>query len=130
MRYAAHLPLEGIGKAGQARIGDAHVALVGLGGLGCVIAQYLVSSGVGRLTLCDYDKVAESNLSRQILYRPADVGRPKTEAASEALNALNPDTELQTIDKRMHMDGMRELFPGCDLVIDASDNYGAAQSQT
>ncbi|MGD9265246.1 MAG: HesA/MoeB/ThiF family protein [Lysobacterales bacterium] len=124
MRYAAHLPLEGIGETGQARIGDARVALVGLGGLGCVIAQYLVSSGVGRLTLCDYDKVAESNLSRQILYRPDDVGRLKTEAASETLGTLNPDTELLTIDKRMHMDGMREAFPNCDLVIDASDNYG------
>ena len=124
MRYAAHLPLEVIGEAGQARINDAHVAVVGLGGLGCVIAQYLVSSGVGRLTLCDYDKVAESNLSRQILYRPGDVGRFKTDVASEVLGTLNPDTELQTIDKRMHMDGMHQLFPTCDLVIDASDNYG------
>ena len=111
-RYEAHLPLEGIGEAGQARISDAHVALVGLGGLGCVIAQYLVSSGVGSLTLCDYDRVAESNLSRQVLYRPGDVGRLKTEAATETLAALNPATKLHDIDRRMHVDGMQELFPG------------------
>ncbi|MGD9021514.1 MAG: HesA/MoeB/ThiF family protein [Lysobacterales bacterium] len=124
MRYAAHVPLEGIGEAGQARISSAHVALVGLGGLGCAIAQYLTSSGIGRLTLCDYDRVAESNLSRQILYRPGDVGRLKTAAAGEALGALNPDTSLHTVDKRMHVDDMQVLFPGCDLIIDASDNYG------
>jgi adenylyltransferase/sulfurtransferase len=123
-RYSAHVPLEGIGKAGQRHIREARAALVGLGGLGCAIAQYLVSSGIGGLTLCDYDTVAESNLSRQVLYHPADVGRLKTAVARETLAALNPDTELRTIDRRMHVDGLLELAPGCDLVIDASDNYG------
>ena len=65
LRYSAHLPLTGIGATGQQRIGDAHVALIGVGGLGCAVAQYLVSSGVGQLTLCDFDDVSESNLSRQ-----------------------------------------------------------------
>ena len=68
LRYSAHLPLKGIGAAGQERIRDARVALIGVGGLGCAVAQYLVSSGIGQLTLCDFDTVAESNLSRQILY--------------------------------------------------------------
>lgn len=124
LRYAAHAPLKGIGEAGQRRIRDAHVALIGLGGLGCPVAQYLVTCGVGKLTLCDYDIVAESNLSRQILYRPGDVGRLKTEAATTALSELNPATELHSSTKRMHVDDMLELFPGCDLVIDGSDNYG------
>jgi len=123
-RYSAHLPLEGIGPVGQARIGSAHVALVGLGGLGCITSQYLVASGIGRLTVCDFDTIAESNLSRQILYRPGDVDRPKTDAACESLHALNPAVEVKTISRRLHVDTMLQLFPACDLVIDASDNYG------
>ena len=124
LRYSAHLPLTGIGTAGQRRIRDAHVALIGIGGLGCAAAQYLVSSGIGKLTLCDFDTVAESNLSRQILYRSSDLGRPKVEAATETLQNLNPETELQSIAKRMTGKDMQTLFPACDLVIDASDNYG------
>ncbi len=124
LRYSAHLPLAGIGAAGQQRIANAHVALIGVGGLGCAAAQYLVSSGIGRLTLCDFDEVTESNLSRQILFRQADLGRAKTEVATELLRDLNPDIDLQSVAKRMTDNDMRQLFPACDLVIDASDNYG------
>jgi molybdopterin/thiamine biosynthesis adenylyltransferase len=124
LRYSAHYPLTGIGTDGQQRIRAAHVALIGMGGLGCAAAQYLVSSGIGKLTLCDFDSVAESNLSRQILYHPADVGCSKVEAASEALQKLNPQTTLQPLSKRMSDEDMQLLFPDCDLVIDASDNYG------
>jgi molybdopterin/thiamine biosynthesis adenylyltransferase len=123
-RYAAHLPLAAIGPAGQQRIGTAHVALIGIGGLGCAIAQYLVTSGIGQLTLCDFDTVAESNLARQILYRPKDVGRRKVEAAAEILNDFNPETALHTVNRRMTDADMHSVFPACDLVIDASDNYG------
>ncbi len=123
-RYSAHLPLTGIGAAGQQRIREAHVVLIGVGGLGCAVAQYLVSSGIGQLTLCDFDTVAESNLARQILYRQTDLGRLKVEAASDALQNLNPETRLQSINRRMTDADMQALFPACDLVIDASDNYG------
>jgi adenylyltransferase/sulfurtransferase len=124
LRYSAHLPLQGIGSGGQQKICDTHIALIGLGGLGCAAAQYLVSSGIGKLTLCDFDTVTESNLSRQVLYRQSDIGRLKTEAATDLLQNLNPDTEIQVISQRMADDEMRALFPACDLVIDASDNYG------
>jgi molybdopterin/thiamine biosynthesis adenylyltransferase len=124
LRYSAHLPLTGIGAEGQQRIANSHVVLIGVGGLGCAAAQYLVSSGIGKLTLCDFDIVAESNLSRQILYRPGDIGRLKTEAATDALQSLNPDTDLRSVSKRMSDEDMQTLFPACDLVIDASDNYG------
>jgi len=123
-RYAAHLPLTGVGAEGQQRLRAAHVALIGVGGLGCAVAQYLVASGIGQLTLCDFDTVAVSNLARQILYRPSDLGRLKTEAASEFLHALNPDTRLYSINRRMTDADMHTLFSGCDFVIDASDNYG------
>ena len=118
------MPLSGIGATGQQRIQQAHVALIGIGGLGCAVAQYLVSSGVGKLTLCDYDTVAESNLARQILYRQADIGRLKVEAATEHLQDLNSGTRMESMNKRMNDEEMRALFPACDLVIDASDNYG------
>jgi len=124
LRYSAHLPLTGIGAEGQQRINDAKVVLIGAGGLGCALAQYLVSSGVGQLTLCDFDTVAESNLARQILYRQADVGRLKIEAATETLQVLNPEVSLQSIALRMADADMRSVFPASDLVIDASDNYG------
>jgi len=124
LRYAAHLPLAEIGAAGQARIGDSHVALIGVGGLGCAAAQYLVSSGIGALTLCDFDRVTESNLSRQVLYRASDIGHLKVAVAAEYLQALNPDTTLNTHANRMTDQGMQSLFPDCDFVIDASDNYG------
>jgi molybdopterin/thiamine biosynthesis adenylyltransferase len=123
-RYSAHLPLTGIGTAGQHRIHASHVTLIGVGGLGCAVAQYLVSSGLGNLTICDYDSVAESNLSRQILYRAADLGQPKVDVAAKALHDLNPDTEIQPINKRMTDSDMQSVFEVCDLVIDASDNYG------
>jgi molybdopterin/thiamine biosynthesis adenylyltransferase len=100
------------------------VLLIGLGGLGCAAAQYLVASGVGRLTLCDFDTVAESNLSRQVLYGPADIDRPKTEAAYAALARLNPDAQIATRAERMDEAGIAALLPGCDLLLDASDNYG------
>lgn len=124
MRYAAHLPLNGIGKTGQARIRGSHIALIGVGGLGCAAAQYLVSSGVGQLTLCDFDIVAQSNLARQVLYRLSDLGESKVAVAKQALRNLNPETLLNTINKRMTDADMQTLFPTCDFVIDASDNFG------
>ncbi len=123
-RYASHLPLVAVGASGQARIRQAHVALIGLGGLGCAAAQYLVSSGVGCLTLCDFDTVAESNLARQVLYRAEDLGKAKIAVARQVLQAMNPDVELLTQHQRMTDETMQTLFPGCDFVIDASDNYG------
>jgi molybdopterin/thiamine biosynthesis adenylyltransferase len=123
-RYSAHLPLSGIGAGGQQNIRDAHVILIGIGGLGCTLAQLLVSSGVGKLTLCDFDTVVESNLARQILYRNSDIGRLKVDAATEALQELNPDTEIQSVAKRISDKELQQLLPACDLVIDASDNYG------
>ena len=124
MRYAAHLPLNAVGGSGQARISEAHIVLIGVGGLGCPTAQYLVSSGIGRLTLCDFDTVAESNLARQILFRSEDIGLNKVDAAKKQLNGLNPDCQIDTVCARMGDSEMLQLFQTCDLVIDASDNYG------
>ncbi len=118
------MPLSGIGASGQQQIGNAHVVLIGAGGLGCHAAQLLVSSGIGKITLCDFDRVTESNLARQVLYRASDVGRLKVEVATEALRDLNPETDSEAIATRMTGSQLKNLVPGCDMVIDASDNYG------
>ena len=123
-RYWAHMPLSGIGPDGQQQISGAHVALIGVGGLGCNAAQLLVSSGIGKISLCDFDRVTESNLARQILYRATDVGRLKVEVATGVLQGLNPQTDVDAIATRMTGSQLQQLIPGCDLVIDASDNYG------
>lgn len=118
------MPLIGVGAVGQQSIGQSHVVLIGLGGLGCTTAQMLVSSGIGKLSLCDFDTIAESNLARQILYRNSDVGQLKSEVAKDFLQNLNPETDIQAINNRMTDRELQEVLPSCDLVIDASDNYG------
>ncbi len=123
-RFAAHHALEQLGPGGQAAIAASRVVLVGLGGLGCAAAQYLAASGVGHLELCDYDTVEETNLARQVLYTSADIGRPKIHAAEKALSRLNPGISLSCHEDRMDEAGITELLGTCDLLIDASDNYG------
>jgi adenylyltransferase/sulfurtransferase len=123
-RYSAQSAVQGIGQKGQDIIRAAHLLLIGLGGLGCAAAQYLAAAGTGRLTLCDFDTVAESNLSRQILYTARDVGSPKTATARDALLRLNPDISLTLVDDRVDDAALARLLPDCDLLLDASDNYG------
>ena len=123
-RYAAHYALEKIGEAGQNRINAAKVMLVGLGGLGCAAAQYLAGSGIAELHICDFDTVSESNLARQLLYAPADVGRDKCEAACEALERINPQVSVRIHNIRADQSFLEGIGPGLDLLIDASDNYG------
>lgn len=121
--HAAQVALPAIGADGQARIGAAHAVIVGLGGLGCPAALYLAAAGIGRLTLCDFDRVSESNLNRQILYGHADLGARKSEAAREALGRLHPDRRLVSREGRVDATAARALAAEADLVLDASDNF-------
>ena len=124
-RYARQIVLPEFGEAGQQRLADSRVLLVGLGGLGSPAALYLAAAGVGHLTLVDFDEVDETNLQRQVLYTTADVGRPKLEAAAERLRALNPSLELELVDAPLHADNAVDLVRGHDVVIDGTDNFGA-----
>ena len=94
-RYARQMILPEVGAAGQDRLARAHVLVVGAGGLGCPVLQYLGGAGVGRITVMDGDVVEESNLHRQVLYTMDDLGRPKAEAARRHLLAANPELEVQ-----------------------------------
>ncbi len=112
----------GIGAVGQARLESARVAIVGMGGLGCPAAQYLAAAGVGSLTLLDSDTVHESNLHRQILFGPDDLGTPKVTAAASVLTASSPWCEVEAIRTRLDS-GSAALLAGHDVVLDATDTW-------
>ena len=122
-RYNRHLRLPEVGAAGQHKLKAARVLVVGCGGLGCPVLQYLAAAGVGTLGLLDFDAVDDSNLQRQVLYGPADVGRPKAEVAAEKLRAQNPFIALQVHQELLTAANALALFADYDLVLDCSDNF-------
>lgn len=122
LRHSAHIFLPDMGISGVEKLKAAHVLVVGLGGLGSVVALYLVRSGIGSLTLADPDTVSLSNLPRQILYEEGQLGRLKTEAAHEALSAMGP-CQLHLIPKRLEGAALYEAVAAADLVCDCSDNF-------
>src|SRR5580692_9342094 len=117
-RYARHLVLRQVGGPGQAKIRAASVLMVGAGGLGSPAALYLAAAGVGTLGLVDDDKVSLSNLQRQILFRTGDVGRAKTEAATDALAALNPGVKVEAHPVRLTVENAKNLIGTYDIVAD------------
>jgi adenylyltransferase/sulfurtransferase len=122
-RYARHIILDQLGGAGQRRLLDARVLVVGAGGLGSPAALYLAAAGVGTIGLADFDAVDLTNLQRQVLHDSADVGRPKTESGARRLRALNPDVEVVAIDERLDSTNAFRVLEGFDVVVDGSDNF-------
>jgi adenylyltransferase/sulfurtransferase len=122
-RYSRHLLLKEVGMEGQVQLLKAKVLLVGAGGLGCPAAVYLAAAGVGTLGIIDSDRVDPTNLQRQILHGVADVGRPKTESAKEAIHRINPDVKVVTYQERLTPQNALEIFQAYDLIIDGSDNF-------
>lgn len=122
-RYARQMILPEVGAAGQARLAGAHVLVVGAGGLGCPVLQYLAGAGVGEITLLDPDHVEESNLHRQPLYRMADIGAPKVIAAERHLRAANPALRLNPSVSALDPATAPAAVAAADLVIDAADSF-------
>src|SRR5215472_6981383 len=116
-RYSRQIVLPEVGEGGQARLAAATVAVVGAGGLGCAVLQYLAAAGVGRLTIVEHDRVEESNLHRQPLYRMSDLGQLKATAASAALNALNPEVRIDTLPERLTPANAAPLMAAADVVV-------------
>ena len=122
-RYSRHILLPEVGLGGQQRLSKAKVLIVGLGGLGSPVALYLGAAGVGRLGLVDADTIDASNLQRQILYREADIGRPKVAVAADVLKNQNSAVEVMTYEEMFNPVNALRLISEYDLVIDGSDNF-------
>lgn len=122
-RYARHIVLKEIGGEGQRRLLDAHVAVIGAGGIGSPVIQYLAAAGIGRLTVIDDDVVALSNLQRQTLFGTADVGSAKTAVAAGAVARLNADVEVAKVGQRLDSGNATALLRDVNVVVDGSDNF-------
>ena len=122
-RYSRHLLLPEVGVAGQLRLLDSRVALIGTGGLGAPVALYLAAAGIGELTLIDDDVVERSNLQRQVIHREATIGVSKVESAKAMLTALNPRLRVNVQAVRVVAANVEELIRGHDVIIDGADNF-------
>jgi len=124
-RFDRHIKLAEIGVAGHERLMGSRIAVVGAGGLGSPVLTYLAAAGVGALRIIEPDKVETSNLHRQPLYGPTDVGVKKADAANHYLRRVNPDVEIDTFEIELNEDNAVNLLDGCQVVVDATDRFDA-----
>jgi molybdopterin/thiamine biosynthesis adenylyltransferase len=122
-RYARHLVLRDIGGPGQAKLKAARVLVVGAGGLGAPLIQYLAAAGVGAIGIVDDDVVSLSNLQRQVIHATPDIGQAKVESAAEAVRQLNPHVRIEAHVTRLTAANARALVAAYDVVADGSDNF-------
>lgn len=122
-RYSRHIIMDEIGPEGQAKLLDSSVLVIGAGGLGSPIIQYLAAAGVGTLAVADDDVVERSNLQRQIIHGDSDVGEPKVESARRYVERINPDIDVTTHEIRVEPENVEGLIADYDVVVDGSDNF-------
>jgi adenylyltransferase/sulfurtransferase len=123
LRYSRQILMPQIGMEGQQKLQDAHVAIIGAGGLGSPVAMYLASAGVGRLTIVDDDTVELSNLQRQLLHTDSDIGRTKVDSAADTLRTIKPDVRINALATRLDKRQLEQLADDADILVDASDNF-------
>ncbi|TAN48494.1 MAG: HesA/MoeB/ThiF family protein, partial [Methylococcaceae bacterium] len=123
LRYSRQILLPQIDLAGQEKLMDARVLIIGAGGLGSPAAMYLAAAGVGQLAVCDHDVVDLSNLQRQILHGTPDIGRPKTISARDAMTRLNPDVAVIALPDKLEGEALLEQVAAATVVLDCSDNF-------
>ena len=123
LRYSRQILLPQFGIEGQQQLLDAHVLIIGLGGLGSPVAMYLAAAGVGQLTLADHDVVDLSNLQRQIVHRTHNIGQAKVDSAKENLLQINPDIKINCVQQKLAEAEMDALVQQVDVVVDATDNF-------
>lgn len=128
LRYSRHILLDEVGIEGQQALLDAHVLIIGAGGLGSPAALYLAASGVGRITLVDHDTVDLTNLQRQIAHTTARVGQPKASSAAQAIHDLNPELQVHCIQQRADAALLDKLVAQATVVLDCCDNYRTRQA--
>ena len=123
LRYSRHILLPQIEYAGQEKLTKSHALIVGAGGLGAPVALYLAASGVGMLTICDFDTVDLTNLQRQIIHTTQSVGINKSLSAQQTIYEINPEVNVQTIQQKSTEEEFTKLTADADVVIDCSDNF-------
>jgi molybdopterin/thiamine biosynthesis adenylyltransferase len=123
LRYSRHLLLNEFGEEAQERLLAAHALVIGAGGLGSAALLYLAASGIGRITVCDGDKVDLTNLQRQVVHRNESIGKPKAASAASTLAAINPEIRVEALDERAGPDRLMALVRAADVVLDCSDNF-------
>jgi molybdopterin/thiamine biosynthesis adenylyltransferase len=123
LRYSRHLLLNEFGEEAQERLLAAHALVIGAGGLGSSALLYLAASGMGRITVCDGDRVDLTNLQRQVVHRHDSIGQPKAASAAETLRALNPEIRVEPLEERVGPERLAALVRTADVVLDCSDNF-------
>jgi len=123
LRYSRQIMLPELDVAGQQKLLDASVLIVGMGGLGCPLAMYLTAAGVGHLTIADDDTVEITNLQRQIAHGEHNLGQSKVESAAATLRGLNPDVQLTLLNRRLASQEMEQEVKNKTVVVDATDNF-------
>lgn len=127
LRYNRQILLPDWDIAAQEKLAAATVLVIGLGGLGCPLAQYLAAAGVGRLILCDFDRVEVTNLQRQILHHDADVGRYKVDSAADKLRVINPGVRVDVLPQALDAALLAQVLPAVDVVADCCDNFATRE---
>lgn len=122
-RYDRQIKLQGFGIEAQEKLASATVLVIGAGGLGCPVLQYLTAAGIGNIGIMDNDRVSLSNLHRQILYTINDIGKLKTEAAFERLSSMNPEIQINVISERINTKNAIRILSHYDFIIDCTDNF-------
>jgi sulfur-carrier protein adenylyltransferase/sulfurtransferase len=122
-RYARHLVLPEIGEAGQQKLKNASVLVIGAGGLGSPVSMYLAAAGVGRIGLVDFDAVETTNLHRQILYGTSSVGKKKLAAAGDRLHDMNPEIAIENHETALTSENALQMFRAYDIIVDGTDNF-------
>lgn len=122
MRYSRHIMLPSMDIDGQEKLFNSNALIIGQGGLGCAVSQYLVSSGIGSVTLVDDDKVESTNLQRQVLHTESSVGLNKCQSAKQSLSQINSEVQINIIEQRLHNEGLEKQIMQHDIVIDCTDN--------
>ena len=122
-RFQRQVVLKGFGEQAQLKLQEARVLVVGAGGLGCPVLQYLAAAGVGHIGIVDGDQVMMNNLHRQVLYAPKDDGRPKAEIAALRVREMNPDCEVRCYPVRLSQANALEIMSGYDIIADCTDNF-------
>ena len=122
-RYSRQIILKNVGVAGQKNIFNSKVLVIGAGGLGCPIVDYLSRSGVGTIGVADYDKVTLSNIHRQSLYNSKDIGKYKVEVLKKKIKQINPYTKIKTYKKKINKNNLNSIIKNFDIIVDGSDNF-------